>query len=82
MPKIQDIDLTPNPNARKFILKEPITSGVARSFENKEDASSDILASKIFEFEGITNVFIIDNWITITQIIYFAFYIFLVFCCR
>ena len=36
MPKIQDIDLTPNPNARKFILKEPITSGVARSYENKE----------------------------------------------
>jgi len=67
MPKIQDIDLTPNPNARKFILKEPITSGVAKSFENKEDASSDILASKMFEFEGITNVFIIDNWITITQ---------------
>ena len=67
MPKIQDIDLTPNPNARKFVLKEPITNGVARSFENKEDASSDNLASKIFEFKGITNVFIIDNWITITQ---------------
>jgi hypothetical protein len=51
MPKIQDIDLTPNPNARKFILKEPITNGVARSFENKEDASNDNLASKIFEFK-------------------------------
>jgi len=32
MPKISDIEETPNPNAVKFILREPVTNGVARQF--------------------------------------------------
>ena len=32
MPKINDIQETPNPNAVKFILREPVTSGVARQY--------------------------------------------------
>jgi len=41
MPKIADLEYTPNPNARKFVLKEPLTSGLARSFENAEQAQRD-----------------------------------------
>ena len=35
MPKISDIQETPNPNAVKFILREPVTSGVARQFSSR-----------------------------------------------
>jgi len=48
MPKIADLEYTPNPNARKFVLKEPLTNGLARSFENAEQAQRDELATKLF----------------------------------
>jgi NFU1 iron-sulfur cluster scaffold homolog, mitochondrial len=67
MPKIADLEYTPNPNARKFVLKEPLTSGLARSFENREQAQRDELAAKLFEIPHVTNVFYVDNWITVTQ---------------
>ena len=58
MPKIADIEGTPNKNALKFILKEPLTWGIARSYDNAEAAKDDPLASALFD---------IDHWITITQ---------------
>ena len=67
MPKIADIEYTPNPNARKFVLKEALTSGLARSFENAEQAQRDDLAAKLFANPHVTNVFYVDNWITVTQ---------------
>ncbi|MEX0959049.1 MAG: NifU family protein [Burkholderiales bacterium] len=67
MPKIADLEGTPNPNARKFVLKEPLTYGVSRSYENAEQASEDPLAAKLFEVPHVTNVFYVDNWITVTQ---------------
>jgi Fe-S cluster biogenesis protein NfuA len=67
MPKIADLEYTPNPNARKFVLKERLTNGLARSFENAEEAQRDELASKLFAIAHVTNVFYVDNWITVTQ---------------
>jgi Fe-S cluster biogenesis protein NfuA len=67
MPKIADLEYTPNPNARKFVLKEPLTNGLARSFENAEQAQRDELAARLFAIPHVTNVFYVDNWITVTQ---------------
>lgn len=67
MPKIAEIEGTPNPNAKKFILKEPLTWGVSRSFDNAEQAAEDALAAQLFAIEHVTNVFYVDHWITVTQ---------------
>lgn len=67
MPKIADIEGTPNKNALKFILKEPLTWGVAHSYDNADAAKDDPLASELFEIDHVTNVFYMDNWITVTQ---------------
>ncbi len=67
MPKIADIEGTPNKNALKFILKEPLTWGIARSYDNAEAAQDDPLACALFDIDHITNVFYIDHWITVTQ---------------
>jgi len=67
MPKIADIEGTPNKNALKFILKEPLTWGIARSYDNAEAAKDDPLASALFDIDHVTNVFYIDHWITVTQ---------------
>ena len=67
MPKIAEIEGTPNPNARKFILKEPLTWGITRSYDNAEQAQDDALAAALFDIEHVTNVFYVDRWITVTQ---------------
>ena len=67
MPKIAEIEGTPNPNAMKFILKEPLTWGITRSYDNAELAKDDALASQLFDIEHVTNVFYVDHWITVTQ---------------
>jgi NFU1 iron-sulfur cluster scaffold homolog, mitochondrial len=67
MPKIAEIEPTPNPNAMKFILREPLTWGITRSYDNIEEAKDDPLATQLFEIEHVTNVFYVDHWITVTQ---------------
>lgn len=67
MPKIAEIENTPNPNARKFVLKDPLTYGVARSFDNAAVAASDGLASALFAIPHVTNVYYMDRYLTITQ---------------
>ena len=67
MPKIADIEDTPNPNAKKFILREPLTWGITHSYDNAEEAKDDLLAASIFDIEHVTNVFYVDHWLTVTQ---------------
>lgn len=61
-----DIEYTPNPNARKFVLKNDITTG-SKQFNNSVEAEKDILASKLFNLEGVESVFYLSNFITITK---------------
>ena len=67
MPKIADIEYTPNPHAVKFILKEPITTGASRSFQNAEAAASDELAKSLFDVGNVTSVFYMDRFITVNK---------------
>lgn len=67
MPKIADIERTPNPNAMKFVLREPLTQGVVRSYESAQQAAGDPLATALFAILHVTNVFYVDRWLTVTQ---------------
>jgi Fe-S cluster biogenesis protein NfuA len=67
MPKIAEIEPTPNPNAMKFILREPLTWGITRSYDSADQAREDPLASRLFAIEHVVNVFYVDHWITVTQ---------------
>lgn len=67
MPKIAEIDDTPNPNAVKFTLYEPLSWGITRSYQNAGQAKDDALASALFEIEHVSNVFYVDRWLTVTQ---------------
>lgn len=67
MPKIAEIEPTPNPNAMKFVLREPLTWGVSRSYDHAAEAQEDPLAAALFGIEHVTNVFYVDHWVTVTQ---------------
>lgn len=67
MPKISDIQETPNPNAVKFILREPITNGVARQFASADQSQGDSLAKSLFEIGNVVSVFYMDNMVTVEK---------------
>ena len=67
MPKIAEIEDTPNPNAVKFVLKDRLTWGTACSFDSAESASADTLAAELFAIPHVVNVYYMDKWITVTQ---------------
>src|SRR6266849_4224477 len=67
MPKISDIEETPNPNAVKFILREPVSNGTARSYSSADQAQDDPLAKSLFDVEHIVSVFYMDRMITVEK---------------
>ncbi len=67
MPKIADIQETPNPNAVKFILKEPVSHGTSHSFKSSADAENDKLAKSLFDVGDVVSVFYMDKMITVEK---------------
>ena len=67
MPKIADIQETPNPNAVKFILKEPVSHGTSHSFKSAEDAKENELAKSLFDIGNVVSVFYMDKMITVEK---------------
>ena len=67
MPKISDIEETPNPNAVKFILREPVTNGVARQYGSADQAENDPLAKSLFDVGHVVSVFYMDSMITVEK---------------
>jgi NFU1 iron-sulfur cluster scaffold homolog, mitochondrial len=68
MPKIDNIEETPNPNAVKFVLREPVTTGAARSFRNRGEAENDPLAKSLFDVGPVVSVFYMGNMITVEKV--------------
>lgn len=64
---VQDVDLTPNPHALKFILNERILKVETRHYHNKQEAENDPLAKGIFEINGVVSVFYMDKFVTIEK---------------
>jgi len=67
MPKISDIEETPNPNAVKFILREAVSNGVARQYGSAELAENDPLATSLFDVGHVVSVFYMDRMITVEK---------------
>ena len=67
MPKIAEIEYTPNPNAVKFVLKESVAVGFPKSFPNAETAEHDELAKALFAVGHVTSVFMQDKFLTVSK---------------
>src|SRR5437762_14196884 len=67
MPKISDIEETPNPNAVKFVLREPVTNGIVRSIGSAADAQNDPLAQALLDIGHVVSVFYMDKMITVEK---------------
>ena len=67
MPKISDIEETPNPNAVKFILREAVSNGVARQYGSADLGENDPLAKSLFDVGHVVSVFYMDRMITVEK---------------
>jgi hypothetical protein len=57
---------TPNPNARKFVLPG-VRFSAPTSFPSAESARNDPLAARLFALEGVYNVFMVQDFVTVNK---------------
>ena len=64
--KVVEVEPTPNPNARKFVLDQPVCSQPL-SFFTAAAARDHALASELFEIPGVTNLLLLGDFITVSK---------------
>jgi Fe-S cluster biogenesis protein NfuA len=62
-----DIEYTPNPNARKFVLEKNVLTKGSKQFNSSDEAKDDLLASELFKVDGVETIFYFSNFITISK---------------
>lgn len=67
MLQIQDVDLTPNPQALKFVLNEKLLEHEKRQYSDRDAAKDDPFAMGIFEIDGVVSVFYMDKFVSIEK---------------
>ena len=58
---------TPNPNTLKFVTNKALLLNDMVEFQSVEETENAPLAKAVFDFDGVTNVFITNNFVTITK---------------
>ncbi len=58
---------TPNPNAVKFTLDRPATEKRNETFRAGSDPADSPLGAAIFALDGVTNVFITSNFVSVNK---------------
>ncbi|MFN8111105.1 MAG: NifU N-terminal domain-containing protein [Thermoleophilia bacterium] len=58
---------TPNPNAVKFTLDRPATDRRNETFRAGSDPEDSPLGARIFALDGVTNVFITSNFVSVNK---------------
>ncbi len=64
---VEDVDLTPNPQALKFILNQKLLKAETRQYPDKNSVADDPFAKGIFEIDGVVSVFYMDKFVTIEK---------------
>lgn len=67
MPKVINIEPTPNPDALKFVVQKPILKRGVRSFRDFASAVGDPLGSALFAMGNVTSVFYMDRFVTVNK---------------
>mgnify|MGYP002725630322 CR=1 FL=1 len=60
-------ETTPNPNTMKFVANIFFTDDIRFEFSTFEEAEASPLALKLFQFPFVKNIFITNNFITVTK---------------
>ena len=58
---------TPNPNARQLTLDRPSADRRSETFREGSDPAESPLGARLFALDGVTNVFMAANFVSITK---------------
>jgi hypothetical protein len=58
---------TPNPNSMKITVDRTVIDKGSKTFDSAAEASSNPLASALFNIGGVASVFMLNNFITVTK---------------
>lgn len=64
--QILAVQPTPNPNAYKFVLSQPILAQGVRQYESPLAAAGDPLAAALFAIPDVVGVFFCEDFVTVT----------------
>ena len=69
MPRVTEYVTTPNPHAIKCVLDAALpaleSADKVRSYRDATSAAADPVAAKLFAIDGVRNVLIVGNWVTV-----------------
>ena len=65
--KVMTFHHTPNPEAAQFIMSGDVIKKGTKTFSSPEAAKGDALAEALFNIYGVQNIFIKENFVTITK---------------
>ncbi len=65
--RVLDVQVTPNPNALKFILDNPCSEN-SISFLNPEEGTGHPLAEKLFAIRGVASLLLLGDFITVNKV--------------
>jgi Scaffold protein Nfu/NifU N terminal len=60
-------EATPNPNAIKFTLDRAAVASGSATFADGSDAAANPLGAAVFALGGVTNVFMVANFVSVTK---------------
>jgi NFU1 iron-sulfur cluster scaffold homolog, mitochondrial len=64
--RVTQVQATPNPNARKFLLDRPV-SEQPLSFFNAPAAAGHALAEELFQIPGVSSLLLLGDFITVNK---------------
>jgi Fe-S cluster biogenesis protein NfuA len=64
--QVLSIQPTPNPNAYKFIVDQPLLTSGSRHYNSVEEATGDALAEKLFAVAGVDTLYFAENFVTVS----------------
>jgi len=64
--EVLDTEMTPNPNAFKYILNAPVIDEGAKSFTSEEDAKGDHFVRSVFALGNVQSIYLSENFVTVS----------------
>ena len=61
------VQRTPNPNAMKFALGQPVVDGSSRTIASAEAARGDPVAEPLFAIAGVLSIFMVADFVTVIK---------------
>jgi NFU1 iron-sulfur cluster scaffold homolog, mitochondrial len=64
--EVVDTELTPNPNAFKYILNAPVIASGAKSITSEKDAEGDHFVRSVFALGNVQSIYLSENFVTVS----------------